>query len=695
MSAGLRLALLSLLIAATTLSAQNTKDFGYSLEYAFTSSTGPNEPVGTIQASDGNFYSQLIDGNGTGGGVVQVTPTCVATLIHTFCSPMPCTDYGDPQGQLIQGSDGLLYGSLADSTSSSNGVIYSLTLSGTFNAVAVFCKSGASCANLTAPENVIEGSDDALYGTNSYGQIIRITKAGAYSVLATLPSVSNSPLLQGSDGNFYGTMHGGAHGQGAIFQVTPAGVVNTIYSFCAVTSNSICTDGAGPSVVIEGADGALYGTTSAGGAEQQNSFNSQYGGTIFRLTTSGTLTTLYNFCSVPGENNNCLDGVSPNSPPYLGSDGNLYGVTTLGGPSNGQGTAYQLDSGTLYVLADFCPEPSSGCSSNGPIQPKASFVQAEDGSYWSAATEYGEGSMNYDGAFFNLTDPNGQLSPVQLTPSANPVKAGATYTLTYKVANATSDTMERCYAANNAGDTTWSGLIQAKATVQTATLTAPATPAAYIYSLTCGGVESNQIQLTVQSGTTVNTTTALAATPNPATPGNTVTLRATVTPASGTTKPSGTVTFLYGTTQLGSAALSNGVATFSASSAGLPDGSYVVTAKYAGSSGFNASSGTTTVVLAPATTTTLRVTPTTVTPPASVTLTATVTKQSGSGTPTGSVTFSVATDVLATVNLSSGVAKLTSATTGVAAGSYPVTAHYNGDSSDPQSTSNTVTVTVK
>ena len=78
-----------------------------------------------------------------------------------------------------------------------------------------------------------------------------------------------------------------------------------------------------------------------------------------------------------------------------------------------------------------------------------------------------------------------------------------------------------------------------------------------------------------------------------------------------------------------------------------------------------------------------------------MTLTATVTKQSGSGTPTGSVTFSVATDVLATVNLSSGVAKLTSATTGVAAGSYPVTAHYNGDSSDPQSTSNTVTVTVK
>jgi hypothetical protein len=57
MSAGLRLALLSLLIAATTLSAQNSKDFGYSLEYAFTSSTGPNEPVGTIQASDGNFYS--------------------------------------------------------------------------------------------------------------------------------------------------------------------------------------------------------------------------------------------------------------------------------------------------------------------------------------------------------------------------------------------------------------------------------------------------------------------------------------------------------------------------------------------------------------------------------------------------------------------------------------------------------------
>ena len=695
MSAGLRLALLSAIISAATLSAQNTKDFGYTAEYVFTSSTGPNEPAGAVQASDGNFYSQLINANGTGGGVVQVTPTGVATLIHTFCSVQPCTDYGDPQGQLIQGSDGLLYGSLADSTNSSNGVIYSMTLSGTFNAVAVFCISGASCANLTAPANLIEGSDNALYGTNIYGQVIRITKAGAYSVFAKLPYVSNASLLQGLDGNLYGAMQDGAHGQGAIFQVTPAGVVNTIYNFCAVTSNSICTDGAGPSVVIEGADGALYGTTSSGGSGQQNSFNSQYGGTIFRLTAGGALTTLYNFCSVPDGSNNCLDGVSPNSPPYLGSDGNLYGVTTLGGPSGGQGTAYQLVSGTLYVLADFCPDPSSGCSPNGPVQPKASFVQAEDGSYWSAATLYGEASMNYDGAFFKLTDPNGQISPVQLTPSANPVKAGATYTLTYKVANATSATMERCYAANNAGDTIWSGLIQAKATAQAITLTAPSTPAAYTYSLTCGGVESNQIKLTVQSGTTVSTTTALTASPNPATPGNTVTLRATVTPASGTTKPTGTVAFLYGTTQLGAATLSNGAATFSASSTGLPDGSYVVTAKYAGTSGFSASSGTTTVVLSPATTTTLTVSPTTVTPPASITLTATVAKKTGSGTPTGSVTFSVSTDVLATVNLSSGVAKLTAPTTGVAAGSYPVTAHYNGDSNDVQSTSSAVTVTVK
>jgi uncharacterized repeat protein (TIGR03803 family) len=695
MTASLRIIFLSVLMSATTLSAQNTKSFGYSLEYAFTASSGPTEPVGAIQASDGNFYSQLINGNGTQGGVLQVTPAGVATLIHTFCATTPCPDYGGTQGQLIQGSDGLLYGSLSDSTRSSNGVIYSMTLSGTFNPVAVFCKSGASCQNLTAPTNLIEGSDDALYGTNIYGQVIRITKAGVYSFFAALPYVSYYSLLQGSDGNFYGAMRGGAHGQGAIFKVTLAGTVSTIYSFCSVESASICMDGAGPSVVIEGADGALYGTTGTGGSGQQNSFDSELGGTIFRLTTSGTLTTLYNFCSVFDESANCLDGASPYSTPYLGSDGNLYGVTSLGGPSDGQGTAYQLDSGTLYVLADFCPMPSSGCSQSGPVQPQASFVQAEDGSYWSTSTEYGEGSTIYDGVYFKLTDPDGQLSPVQLTPSSNPVNAGASYTLTYKVANATSDTMGRCYAANNAGDTTWSGLIQATASAQTVTLTAPVTPADYIYSLTCGGVESNQIQLDVQSGTTVNTTTALTATPNPATPGNTITLRATVTPASGTTKPSGTITFFYGTLQLGSAALSNGVATFSASSAGLPNGSYAITAKYAGAAGFAASSGTATVVLATATTATLTANPVTVTPPASVTLTATVARKSGSGAPTGTVTFSVGATALATMNLTSGVAKLTAPTSGIAAGKYPVTAHYNGDSNDIASTSNTVTVTVQ
>jgi subtilase family serine protease len=182
--------------------------------------------------------------------------------------------------------------------------------------------------------------------------------------------------------------------------------------------------------------------------------------------------------------------------------------------------------------------------------------------------------------------------------------------------------------------------------------------------------------------------------------GTTATLTATVT--AGSKKPgAGSVTFSVEGVALGSATVNaSGVATLSASSNGLTPGSYPIVATYGGTSGYGAStSPTVTVSLTKAATSAaITASATSVTPPAKITLTATI-KRSASGakgTPTGSVTFSTGSTALATINLnSSGVATLTASTAGYPAGTYPVIAKYNGDSSDANSTSTAVNVTLK
>jgi CubicO group peptidase (beta-lactamase class C family) len=206
---------------------------------------------------------------------------------------------------------------------------------------------------------------------------------------------------------------------------------------------------------------------------------------------------------------------------------------------------------------------------------------------------------------------------------------------------------------------------------------------------------------TITQAGPVATSTTVAASPNPATVGQSVTLTATVKKSSGTGSPTGSVTFKTGTTLIGSSNLNgSGVATFAASSNGLPTGSYPITASYGGDANDAVSNSTATTVTLnkAATTTTITANPTSVTPPASVTLTATV-KRSASGAtgaPTGTVTFYYQTLTVGTAKLNgSGVATLSASTNDIAAGTYPITASYGGDTSDNTSGSSSVTVTVK
>jgi hypothetical protein len=193
--------------------------------------------------------------------------------------------------------------------------------------------------------------------------------------------------------------------------------------------------------------------------------------------------------------------------------------------------------------------------------------------------------------------------------------------------------------------------------------------------------------------------TALNVSPSSLSVGQSVTLKATVTGSSGT--PSGNVTLSAAGVVLATVALNgSGVASLTATSNGDLPGTYPIIATYNGNTTYSSSaSPTVNVTLSKAPTAlTLTASPTSVTPPAAVTLTATV-KRSASGatgTPTGSVTFSTGGVTLATVKLNaSGVAKLTAPSSGYPAGSYPIKAVYAGDLSDSDSTSSTVTVTVK
>jgi uncharacterized repeat protein (TIGR03803 family) len=201
-------------------------------------------------------------------------------------------------------------------------------------------------------------------------------------------------LVQGRDGNYYGTtVEGGAnttdcygYGCGTIFQITPTGTLTTLYSFCVQTS---CADGDAPYAgLVQGIDGNFYGTTLYGGAPSSGCYGVGCG-TVFKITPGGTLTTLYSFCTQRG----CTDGAWPNYRLVLATDGNFYGTTGFGG-SRYHGTVFKITpAGKLTTLRSIWP------NGNGAF----GLVQGTDGNF------YGIAGGGYAGSVFKIT-PRGKLT---------------------------------------------------------------------------------------------------------------------------------------------------------------------------------------------------------------------------------------------------------------------------------------------
>jgi hypothetical protein len=192
------------------------------------------------------------------------------------------------------------------------------------------------------------------------------------------------------------------------------------------------------------------------------------------------------------------------------------------------------------------------------------------------------------------------------------------------------------------------------------------------------------------------TTTTIAVSPNPVTYPGTTTITVTVEQTSGTAVPGGTATVNVGSTVLFSVTLNgSGVGSAMVPTTGYPAGTYGLTAVYAGNSSFSGStSSVVNVTLKSPVTVTMQATPNPVAVGQTATLKSTVTATDGGGTPTGTVSFKVGTEVLATVNLSAGTATLVAPTTGYAPGTYPIVAAYNGDTLHATGNSSTTNVSL-
>ena len=289
-----------------------------------------------------------------------VSPSQTLTTLHNFAGQP--NDGKNPYAGLVQGRDGNFYGTTESGGATNHGMVFKMTPSGTVTILYSFPGYPSGGGDPTG--TLIQASDGNFYGTtnggNGGGIVFKITSNGALTTLHTFqPGQGDggypyAGLIQASDGNFYGTTNqGGIHfGNGTVFKITPNGTETVLYSF-ACSDSSGCRPIGG---LVEGSDGNFYGTTSQGGSGSNDT------GSVFKITPSGTLTTLHNFCY------NCGEGYDSYATLVQATDGNFYG-TTEGGGAHGDGTVFKItSSGTLTTLYSFCPG-GSPCADGAAPRP--------------------------------------------------------------------------------------------------------------------------------------------------------------------------------------------------------------------------------------------------------------------------------------------------------------------------------------
>jgi uncharacterized repeat protein (TIGR03803 family) len=366
--------------------------------------TGIFPQAGLMLGPDGNFYGTTSSGGSNSVGTIfRLAPNGVLTSLFSFNR----TNGASPQGGLALGRDGNFYGTTAFGGPNDLGTIFRFSTNGTLTTLASF--DGSNGAN---PQfQLVMDANGNFYGVTTeggadgVGTVFRVTTNGVLTTLATFNDIAGGVelprdgLTAGQDGNFYGTTAaGGSQLAGTVFKITPGGSLTTLVSFNAANGTSPLGG------LVQANDGNLYGTTGFGGTNSTFGTNSGFG-TIFKVTTNGVLTTLFNF--------HFTDGEAPSAKLIFGSDGNLYGTTEFGGSTggipaaNGFGTVFRITTNGVFTSLSLF-QRTNGSNLQAPL------VLGIDGNLYGTTSEGGTGSggtifrlvLNanfYDGV--DLTDP--------------------------------------------------------------------------------------------------------------------------------------------------------------------------------------------------------------------------------------------------------------------------------------------------
>jgi uncharacterized repeat protein (TIGR03803 family) len=411
----------------------------------FQATDGAVPLTGLILGSDGNFYGTTADGGTPGpscvyqgkgwtpgcGTVFQMTPTGTVTTLYSFCQLLNCADGMYPNAGLVQGPDGNFYGTTQYTyiqeegyiIGAQVGTVFRITPTGEFTTIYNFC-SLLNCADGRSPSGLILGSDGNFYGTTQFGganggpnngcindvgqsvgcgTLFKLTPSGELTTLYNFCSLSgctdgfepSGSLTQGSDGSFYGTA--GAMYSSEIFQITPSGTETVLWLGPEFTGPAFNTP------LVEDSAGNLYGTTFKGIGQETD------GGTVFQLSPAGVMTTLYTFCSQNSPQQPCTDGSWPAGGVILGTDGNLYGTTSIYGAYGTAtawvmgGTVFQLTpAGVLTTLYDFCSK--STCPDG--TYPSGSLIQTSNGTFYGITS--GGGTKIHSSSQNNTGGSNGE-----------------------------------------------------------------------------------------------------------------------------------------------------------------------------------------------------------------------------------------------------------------------------------------------
>jgi uncharacterized repeat protein (TIGR03803 family) len=290
-----------------------------------------------LEGADGSFYG-VSEGSGFNDGTVfNLTSSGVFTLLHNFAD----TEGSGPRGGLIEDGNGNFYGTTYQEGAFGGGTVFEISLtrggggqivSENFSVLYSFSGANVHGDGYHSQAGLVFDRNGNLYGTTAdggsagYGTVFKLSQTNGVWSETILYSFSGgsdggnpvAPLIFGSDGKLYGSTSANS-----IFSITTSGTFSLIHHLGGTTEGGSPLAG-----LIQGTDGNFYGTTS-----KYSTY--PYGGTVFKVTPGGTLTTLHVFTGPPA------DGLNPYASVVLGTDGNLYG-TTLGGGSASSGTVFEV-----------------------------------------------------------------------------------------------------------------------------------------------------------------------------------------------------------------------------------------------------------------------------------------------------------------------------------------------------------------